>query len=210
MATNFIEQKCLVTRSSPNFCVKYVIEKVMAYQFLDTPYEKVERLLTSSIEDPAAVENIMETIKECIAVETMKNVQASATFVEAAPAPVVCKKRKRVPAARPTQIASATTTKKPYVVGQETLQDKESVSSKLGLERLDLIKSIASKVPTAISILDTSSQNFVKRTIRPLMNCLENHFGNDSNAFLAAAGGERFSYARFNEKCGKGGCKLKK
>ena len=192
MATNFIEQKCLVTRSSPNFCVKYVIEKVMAYQLLDTPYEKVERLLTSSIEDPAAVENIMETIKECIAVETMKNVQASATFVEAAPAPIVCKKRKRVPA-RPTQIASATTTKKPYV-GQETLQDKELVSSKIGLERLDLIKSIASKVPTAISILDTSSQNFVKRTIRPLMNCLENHFGNDSNGFLAAAGGERFSF----------------
>ena len=105
-------------------------------------------------------------------------------------------------------IDSNETQPKPKRGGTEPLRDRSLVSRKHGMEKLDLILQIKTKLPENLSELTEGARTWVYHSLNPIIACLENHCNNDKNEFIKRwplKGGT----SRFGKNCcnGEGDCR---
>jgi hypothetical protein len=225
LSKDLCEEKCNVSKESPNYGVIHVLEKVLAFRMSSSPIQQVQSLLESSITDTNIITNILALIQECITKESQIMIQASLASASTILGNPNSRKRKsnvvtvesdveaNVVEANVEANVEATQRsgpKKKMRVGNETIMGKDDLFRLTGMERLNKIVEISESLGPDIGVYDTSSQNCIKRTVRPVMRCLNSHLSGNSEAFLQFWSND-FPYSRFNYLCNtKKGCKYLK
>ena len=146
-----------------------VMKKVMRFQPQSSKVEKLDKMLRQLLPQEK-VEMVQNEITQIVS-ETVRQMR-DANESEAQPptaSQAECERRPR---------------KRTRRHGNNDLPLRHEVKNRQGRERLQLLVEINASRPQSTTELTNSARSWVQSTLKPIMNCLNAHFGGNQNTFL--------------------------
>ncbi|KAJ3267890.1 hypothetical protein HDV01_003801, partial [Terramyces sp. JEL0728] len=225
IATYYIEEMCGVDKDDLNFSINWLFNKMSSYNNTDNLEEKFKEKITQWVQ-PEFAQKILEEALILADVKVRNALLGREMLVNndsdhnGNPRPKKRRKRNNhLELANAERVQSTITIEDTEVV-QSDSNKRQRASGEVDFpKRTELSKMKTSKplitvakekVEAIIEIhengkdhemttLTLPCQNFMKKTVQPLIRCFENHFESDLDKFCSNF--TKLPYSRYNEKC---------
>ncbi|KAI9325062.1 hypothetical protein DFJ73DRAFT_767857 [Zopfochytrium polystomum] len=95
---------------------------------------------------------------------------------------------------------SETLAKRKRNAGEDDLEGRKRVKIVYGVEKIQLLKELRSKLPPKMNMLTSGARSFVTSCLNPVLKCLEAHYEGNLNTFIQKFG-EKFNPAVHLDRC---------